>query len=535
MRAQGYLLGLALLAMTAFAKEPSFVAPPPGFRIAMELELSPEAFSKLAGYFDYERLQAESGASLVKRLPDDFFDDYLRDDPQALSDLPEVLRKTLTHGLTLESTIIQNASELDSQRGLSARAIQKQGDLWVPKHVAWQKLYDRWNALDPSVKKSVVHWESLSPRKKATLAIQYAFGNLHPKASLPPEEKRLFERLFWGLDRKALEFRHRENLYVDSPSEFFHDVRLLAQRAGVERKILHPEEFYENLQNLTARAGLSQVPRSGTAGLHFHISVKGRDLTEFGNALNRLALVRRVHLGILNDLLGSGDYLYDPSARDKGLVRMIGKDRLEIRDHRIALQDELRFILKGLSLESKESIELVDAEIKKLMSNEVVDRIAKYRSSYLPDFEKYMTPEQRSRVQPVIEFSRSIERMSSARKPSKDFWRRTPALMATKDADIRSSVFKVLAQQSTWPNEVWDRVPALMTSESPQAQLALLRTLESQPVWPQKVWDQIPLMMKSEDSDLRRQIAYLVRFHPDRAKSASHCVAEILSTGLKFP
>jgi hypothetical protein len=525
------VLSALILAMTvivattevpSYATDPVFSPPPPGFRIGMEIELWPEAFAGLTRYFDYDQLQAK-GERIARELPSDFLDDYLRDYPQALSELPDDLRKKLTQGLQLENVTPQkdqslvnaDGKKLDSQPKLilpkadlpasqslilipnappaaapSHQALagaEKSKELVLPKRMAWQTLYERWRALDLSVKKSIVRWEHLSPTKKAILAIDYAQAEISTKPDLPPEEKRLFERLHWSQDGSAIEFRHREDVHVTDPNEFYHDVRQLAQRAGIENKILHPE-----------------MSKNKAAGLQFHVSVEGEDLEERGKALNRLAMVRRVSVGDLADLKGEGRYLYNPDASNKGHVRIHGKDRLESRSHFWPLHEELEFFMKILKLNSDEALELIGSEIKKLMSDYVVDKIAEYRSEYLADLMQYLTPEQLRRVQPKLDQHPYLERASQSLP--EDFWHRAPALITSKDRTIRRTAIRLVFQQPSLSKEVWDRIPELMTSEDSWVCKSVVRALLRYPDWSIEVWNQIPAMMKNENPSIPQEL-----------------------------
>ncbi|MDR3608786.1 MAG: hypothetical protein P4M08_15585 [Oligoflexia bacterium] len=510
----------------AYAKDPVFVEPPAGFRIGMEIELVPASLANVSGYFDFARLQAEEGREIDKILPDDFFDDYLRDDPQALSTLPQALRQSLTQGLKLESAVIREQSPpvqpmqarpqsllgadgkpLGTQPKLilpesaappvaaqklilpetTPEAFHQQGTLVVSNSSSWQTLHSRWKALPASAKQSAVRWERLSPLKKAELAIHYAKGGIHVKQDLPPEEAKLFRRLSWSRDGDALEFRHEKNLKVSDSAAFYRDVLTLAARAGVDRKILNPSDS-----------------RLKTASFHYHISVAGKDLTRQGLALNRLELVRRVNRGILNDLDGAGDFLYNPTAKSKGLVRIYDAHRLEFRAHSVPLAEELNFNLRVLKANEEEGLRLVDSEIKSQMSDYVVDKIAEHRAEYLADFEPYITAQQRLRVQPKIQVLSRLRNLPE--KWSEEVWREVPALLGGKDAGIRNRVSLELRKQSVWPAEFWNQVPDLLNFDSSVAEKTV-EAIGSQRNWPDAVWRQVERLMQSEDSQVQVRIA----------------------------
>lgn len=421
--------------------DPVFPPVPAGFRIGMEIELLPQAFANLTRHFDFEALQTEFGPQVEKNLPDTFFDHYLSDSPQALSDLPSEIREKLTQGLHLDSLIERPTPSLlgsdgrpidrSAQRKKSASPFHQEGSLEVPKRLAWQTLFDRWAALHPTEKRKIARWENLSPSKKAQLALDtkilFSLEKLKIKKDAPEADKKLFEKFHWSQDRAAIEFRHRENVIVSDPNEFYRDVLGLAARAGahVEKQILNP-------QASTAR----------DSSFHYHVSVDGKDLTSQGEALNRLAFVRRIHQGILNDLTNEGYFLYSPSAESKGLVRVVDYDRIEFRFHTTPLVDELRFNLSVLTLDKKEGLKVIDSEIKKWMSDYVVDKISSLRLDYLSDFTKYMSKKQRARIRSQIETAKFIKNLPHKIPP--DFWARAPELLKSDEPLVRNLMIETL-------------------------------------------------------------------------------------------
>jgi hypothetical protein len=551
----------------SLAQEPDFPPMPPGFRIGMEIELAPTAFAKIASYFDFDALQGSYG-NLID-LPDDFFDDYLEYYPEGLAKLPEDLRKKLTQGLHLENTVIHEVRPLVGSDGktinreagliLSDGALrhppekppeksttisstaaalpdsfEQRDGLIVPKHLArqtaaqsdWEILNKKWKALDPGVKRALVRWEDLSPNKKALLAIHYTNGNITTKKSLPRDLAEMFKRFTWSRDAGALEFRHSKDLHISDPAEFYRDVATLAKRAGVERKILHPEDD---------RIKMAE-DYYHSAGLHYHISIEGKDLTEQGLALNRLELVRRIHSGNLADLTRTSNYydpssyyLYEPSARDKGLVRVIGRDRIEFRTHTQPLQDELKFNLRVLAMEKGDALKTIGAEIQSLMNDYVIGKIIKEKPSYVEHLTEYMTPEQRLRVEPLLDRLSYARRLRNGVLPE-DFWEQAPSFLE-EDSDIANAVADALRgrhwpkefwqkvphlmkqgnlrflvaldRQADWPEEVWKVLPKLMTDPNPKVQAVAVDSLASHSPWPQEIWDSILSLMGSEDPNIR--------------------------------
>lgn len=518
----------ALVASQACASgdAPVFPDVPSGVRISMELELLPQAFANLTGYFDFDRLQRERGAEIAPHLPRDFLDDYLENQPGALRRLPETLRAELTRGLHLEDTVIREKPrpllggdggplagrtatlllpgrsppvarpgwDAPGNAGLagakaepsiqSPENFQRQGSLDLPKRLAWQTLFTRWKALSPQVRLSAARWEDLSPPKKAELAMRYAAGEVHLKPGLPPETARLFSRLEYEMDGEALEFRHRPDLRVTDPRDFFDDLMSLARSAGVEFKVLHPE-----------------LSRQKTSALHYHLSVQGRHLDAVGKALNRLALVQRVELGILNDLTRIGHYLYLPHAGGKGLIRVHGLDHLEFRAHFQPLLDELRFNLKIAGMNEPDALDQIGAEIRERMTDKVLDRISALHGTYLRDLLPYMSSGQRARVKPKVELLEKLSEPFEQWGP--ELRAEVPGLMESPDISVQERIARYLHFDPRWSDEVWARIPALMRSSSPFIQGTASDAVRMQSSWPDSFMAEVPALLRDPNPSVQ--------------------------------
>jgi hypothetical protein len=516
----------------------------------MEIELKPQALKNIIGYFDFDALQKSvHGKSIVKSFGADFFDDYLSDNPRALDELPAYLRNQLTDGLKLENTVVHKPQALlnadgkplngevklilpgdrnakpaqPAQTALKAPAlvlpkadpaVESRGGLLVHKDQPgstsdWQTLYARWKALSPGLKESVARWENLAPIKKADLAISYAGGDIQPKSTLPPEERLLLERLEWAVDQDALEFKHKETLTVTSPEEFFRDAVQLAKRAGVEQEVLSPEEA--RLQRVRMNPG---DPSASKSSLNFHVSVQDADLREIGVAFNRLALVRRVNLGILNDLTHEGRFIYQHSPKGRGLVRVIGANRIEFRAHTERLHDELELVTHALSLGPEKGLALVNAEIKRQMSDYVVDQFMKHAPAFPADFLDYMSPAQLERVAPRYEQELYLKRiLQEHRGLPKDFWARAPELMASPSPIVQTRFAVALLTESGghWPDEVWERMPKLLESQVHLVKAAAFAALEGQWNWSEKFWEKVPALMINDDVGVEQGITRLMK------------------------
>jgi hypothetical protein len=280
-----------------------------------------------------------------------------------------------------------------------------------------------------------------------------------------------------------VEFKHREDLHVSDPNRFFQDVLELSRRAGVEYKILNPVES-----------------KKTSAGLHYHISVKGKDLRPLAMELNKLFMIERISQENLADLKEGQKYIYIRNAQWKGLIRLHGTDRMEIRTHIMPLKDELHFILPLLSLDSEDAVKIVANEIRKRMSDYVVDKIGEYKVEYLKDFTSYMSPSQLEHVQPRLDARKYVleakaKYLASGKVPE-DFMKRAPELMTNKDTSVFNETMELISHQPTLTEEVWDRLPSLMACEVGLTRQYVAMVLDRHLEWPEKVWLQLPQMIK---------------------------------------
>jgi hypothetical protein len=228
------------------------------------------------------------------------------------------------------------------------------------------------------------------------------------------------------------------------------------------------------------------------------------------HALNDWLAVRLISLGLLDDLKGEGHRLYDPKAEAKALIRVIDTNRIEVAEHVIPLEEELNFVLQALKLGPEKGLKFVENETKSHMSNAVVDRIANYRADYLAIFEKYMTPEQKQRIQPALDNLHYLIGLFDAPVLPQEFWERAPTLMASKDRDIRELTLHLLAHQPQWPKKFWEQAPSFMTSKNPNVVSVISTALKMQPALPTEFKNQLPSFMASKDPHVQVAAANLL-------------------------
>jgi hypothetical protein len=396
-----------------------------------------------------------------------------------------------------QALILPNQKEPQSTAIPKSHFTHGETGLILPERVAWQNLYDKWKkSVELSEKQNVVQWEFLSSSKKAYLATYFAPDRIEVKSTLPPDILGIYKDLSWGLDPNApddalfMEFRHREDVTISDPNLFYQNVVQFAKRAGIETKILNPQLGVD--QNTT---------------LHFHISVKGRNLAELGEAFNDLALIRKIHSGELNDLTSNESYIYEPTATQKGLVRIIARDRLEFRAHSIALKDELNFILEALSHENPEALNFIHNEIRRLMNDYVAEKLMTRRSEYVSRFLPWMTPDQQKKAQAKLDSLKLLDQR--IQNPTQDLWDDLPKLFSGGDNHLAKK-FNQLLLRHPWPESFLNQVPSLLNGTNPVAKKVILNSLHLQQKWPEDVYPPLLEFIHGKNGELASQAAYAI-------------------------
>lgn len=408
-RSFSLVLAAFLVAAPLFAKDPEFPVMPDGFKAGMEVEITPEHLAKIMPFYDFSALQKEKGKNFA--ASPEFYDDYLRDNPKALSSLPEALRAKLTEGLRLESLVqketkplelpaqklevkkpafqlIQPGAETAQRPALILPGAKPAGKvdkfhtstdgLIKPARLDWETLYERWRALPAKEKAQAVNWELLSPFHKAKIAheLEEMLGaKSGPVLKLKANAPELLKKLYWHQELDAIEFKHASP--VNEPQSLYRDIVEFGKLTGVSSK-------------------LENAPESRLRGvsLHYHLSLPGRDLTQIATRLNDLTLLKRVDQGVINDLTADGVFVYTTDIRNRGLVRLAEPNRIEMRVHPEKLAEELPFLAKALALPEEDALKMLDGEIEKLLRKKTVtDLIQKYRPKLFHRWEEKVPAE----------------------------------------------------------------------------------------------------------------------------------------------
>ena len=458
------------------------------YRFGMELEFTAEHLAKFVNVFDMDHLQ--HSRTQTPHMATDFFDDYLRDTPNALAELDKSVRDQLTKGLQLNSLVQKpepkglitdsaikpvfsdrKAPVLFNVSGqamstaitkpstsslvtsepqkipteLSGINQKKANGLLRPERLDWDELYKRWADLSFDQKQRLVRWENLGPTRKAELiiALDPEPHELPIKRGLPKDTESLFSRLSWGRDgRGVFEFRHSETngVYIRTTKELVDDIRALSRLAGVERRIFNPTES-----------------RIKGVSLHYHISKDGEDLNPFMEKYNRLIAAKRLSEGIINDLRG-GEYTFRKTVGDYGLIRRISQSRFEARVHVGPLEDELGFLKRALDA-GPAGLEMIDNATKNYLAADGFKRIARGNIDFAANFEDLLTPEQKA----LYELKRDRLPNLRARLEEGDpvAWRRLPSLLKSNDPALNRVASRALIKNK-WPDSFIADLPELV-------------------------------------------------------------------------
>lgn len=428
---------LILLNSWIACSQEKFPEMPKGFRMGMERELQAPAFAKIVHLFDFDLLQEKMKGKEI--LASEDVDDYMDFNPEKkLSFLSPEIRSKLTKGLNLtnvlqdikpidlivekvnpkakDELVINNQLEVKKTDIIThTQDIKKEEKIFeqVQRRREWDKLTENWKALPLEEKKELIKWEFLRPVTKVKLALQFADEQKVPqqnklnlvqlKKDIPEDIKKLFKKFTWDRDNKVMEFRHNPSVIIKTPDEFLKDAEHLALLTGTKKELLNPEKVsfeasvlnaakrtkeqikeFENSTEESINILKKEAESTFKTSLHYHVSIPDRDLTPLASLFNDRLFLKRISQGIISDLTRNGEYLYYSDNLDsRGLVRLIGKDRIEFRAHPEALLEELNIHLTALSLPPEKAGIYLQKNIIGLLDSDTLKRITKYNPKYL--------------------------------------------------------------------------------------------------------------------------------------------------------
>ncbi|OQW53744.1 MAG: hypothetical protein A4S09_06770 [Proteobacteria bacterium SG_bin7] len=336
-------------------------------RIGREVELTERPLSTIVDFFDvnFELLRDTLKEKDVK--------DYLLDE-EAFWRLPADLRARLSEGLKLNKIEIipgevQLPGDLQGDKKLivSPSLVDKEGNAMSSENVgrtifkpvaekkvfrndsiflpngsqpvpttnrSWAVLNERWNSLSLDEKTRSVDLNYLSRLHRAELLLKIGGGSFTREGQA--QIKAYFAN---GIDKSrdgdTLEFRDLEP--YQSVYNFYLDLRGFVKRVGANTLISNPDDT-----------------RRSDSSLHYHVSrinMKDDESLEFlAKEFSRLITLRQLDKGYVDLLTNSNAILkYRKNIRERGPVKLISKDRIEVRVHFDDLVTELDYILKHIT------------------------------------------------------------------------------------------------------------------------------------------------------------------------------------------
>ncbi len=513
---------------------PTLPLMPDGFKAGMEVELTIQHLANLTDFFDFDDLQKTRNGKLPDGMDAKLLDDYLRN-PAALADLSPEIRKQLSQGLRLESLLVRapEAPKLklilpgDSSHPRMQPVIPKsevpapiiqlgrtkeQNGILVPQNQDWETFHSRWNQLSRDERLKHVKWKHLAPKQRAQLIFRVSKEYtpmthldeiVRLRTDLPENVKSLFEKLVWFRDQDAVEFIHK--IPVRSVRELRNDLLQLGRLAGVEAKILD----FEN----SRIEGMS---------FHYHLSVPHANYSKnVARRLNDLMMLRRVELGIVSDLRNEGEnhFVYDDNIDYKGLLRLHGRNRIEIRSHPMKLDDELRYVAEVMSLPETEALERLERDTRLILDNEdVLNRISKNEPLEFIRWKTWLREPYRSQAEALE--GRIVANLLGSdpgfRKETNRYLRKkmilTPEIYGAISQSPLSDEWRrhlnyVLNELTRFdapiPEGAWEILPLMKYDEN---SLYLARSIELAEHIPTRFWSEFPPALASLPVPYARQI-----------------------------
>ncbi len=466
---------LVFFAVSLYAEPPDLARFAGRVRVGAEIEFAPYQFALIVGNFDLTTWQPHFKKL---RLSDQWVDTYL-EVPGAFESLPAPVRASLGEGLFLKveletvapkSIIGDNSKKLEdttlSVKGLlgpdgkpysseivpsdlvTSKATQasKQGEANIVDRGGFvltpagalerdrAVLVTRWKALPLLQRRKLMRLEHLSPLFRATFVINYL--RTHPgtklemKRGIPIGIQNILQDYNWSVhpQQQLIEFRHTDP-YLN-PAEMEESRRKLALLANTNRGF--------NDMN---------IPPEGGVTFHFHASlVEDRDLKNVAHSYNQLLLSQLGAAGRIDSVLRPGRVAFSALGR-KGLIRLIGNNRIEQRVHLKDPAESLAELLSLMVMPEDQVIGKINAEIRKNLTPDVLDAIGERNLSLLNEIlsDSYDGKESGAEPERVILIQKAVWRRLVDKKNNpaqklkalstlEEFYRRIPgALQAIEE------------------------------------------------------------------------------------------------------
>lgn len=336
----------------------------------LDLSLTPETFLKLPA-----DLQAELSKGLVAggALAKPKTDFKIQKQEPTIPALPQVNEKP-TGILGADGRPISSAAPKITLPA-SSKFERTAGGLIVPEgtkelppsavasRLSWLAIKDRWKKMSAYEKLPHI---SVNDLPKEVIAVLFKANKLSAKdfqrrSDLPQPIADLMDRLEWVKDALGpLEFRHK--VPVNDPTILKKDIETFARMTGIHRFMSDPTKIEEDVYGFS---------------FHVHVSKEGADAKRIGELLNRIRLLELYEQGRHNAAfeaeIDADKYSlqmgYKLRVEQKGLIRVIGDDRIEGRIHTVGYNAEVDRLVKSLGGPTEDTVAELKSNLFKRMAD----------------------------------------------------------------------------------------------------------------------------------------------------------------------
>jgi len=350
------------------------------FRAGFELELAFRYFAKIVDDFNWDTIPQDLYNSIENDIIHELYKDYPLNNRNFLKIIPVELLAQLTDGLNLKEVPLEiRENELIYRRGPTLAA-QKQNDeiqlmsrsFSMPAISAeqvknkdevllggdWKVLNERWNALPPDIKKEYGKLKYGTRKVRAKLAINWLVQGdkaqtlIQLRQDLHQKIKKIYHNLRFFKDMEAIEFHQIEP--KKNIMQFRQDLRNFAQYVGVELFLDNP---FIGLLNLPGLKGNS---------LHIHISsIDGAPFDrKVVEAYNLLLVLQAINADRGESVLQPDSQTRFSEITKKGLLRLIGDNRIELRYFTRGFEQTLDFLFTHLRLPPTEALKSMGKQMQ---------------------------------------------------------------------------------------------------------------------------------------------------------------------------
>jgi hypothetical protein len=338
--------------------------------LGAELELTPGLLNRIIHYFDFSVFERGNdllvpGYTTKSDMPRAWLEDYLWD-PANLESLSSETQRELTQGLSVQERPAEH---------------RRASDEWEIVEKRWAKMCYA-HAEEVSLNRMPAHVKSALAIRIRDLNMigSLAIDPLNPlipelrlRADAPKAVQKALEGFESHKDGKVLEFVHGKPLA--SPTHYLESVEGLARAV----------ESWDALQ---------KPGHAGGAAYHVHISFKdGRDLSRRAELMNLEMALRYLDKGAERFLFDRESTVRLNDVGYKGLLRLIAKNRIELRAHLDDPKTELLDRLRLFGMEEEVALKELRSRVLQRLDTAKLDLLAKHEPWILADAWEHLETE----------------------------------------------------------------------------------------------------------------------------------------------